>query len=298
MVKKRILKAALLSSLLLAACEAGETAEEPAETEEPDSGAEDTNEIDDQSEGSEDETPVETEPEEEPEEETEYLYEVSENYATINVIEETEANERVALLTYDDAPDDHALEIAEILIEHDAPAIFFVNGMYLEDEKGQEVLKELHNMGFEIGNHTHTHASLPSISEEEQYDEIIKTSDLVEEITGERPRFFRAPFGSNTEYSTQVAYDDGMMLMNWTYGYDWEADYQNPEALADIMVNTELLIPGANLLMHDREWTMEATPEIIEGLRQKDYEILDPALIRSVEEEDVAEITESEDDNE
>lgn len=259
-----------------------ETIDEPAESEEEqdESEQEETNDED-----------AAEETEEEQEENTEYLYEVSENYATINVIEGKEANEQVALLTYDDAPDGYALDIAETLVEHDAPAIFFVNGMYLDDE-GAEIIEEIYEMGFEIGNHTETHPNLTTISEEEQYEEIIGTSDRVEEITGERPRFFRAPFGANTEFSTQTALEDGMMLMNWTYGFDWEAEYvDNPEGLAEIMVDpvtpegSSLLVPGANLLMHDREWTLEATPAIIEGLREKEYEILDPALIQSVESE-------------
>ena len=222
----------------------------------------------------------------EEEEKVEFQYQVNtDNYAYIKPIEDTDANKQVALLTYDDAPDKHALEIAESLVDLDARAIFFVNGMYLEDDEGKETIKKIHDMGFEIGNHSQTHASLPDISQEEQYDEIVKTSDLVEEATGERPRFFRAPFGSNTDYSTELAHEQGMELMNWTYGYDWNAEYQDAEALTDIMLNTELLVPGSNLLMHDREWTMEATPNIVKGLREKDYEIIDPALIISVDNE-------------
>lgn len=64
--------------------------------------------------------------------------------------------------------------------------------------------------------------------------------------------------------------------MNWTYGYDFEAEYQNKDALEDIMVNTELLSNGANLLMHDREWTRDAISNIILGLRDKDYELVNP----------------------
>lgn len=216
-------------------------------------------------------------------EETKYLYEVSDNYAYINVIDGEEAGERVVLLTYDDAPDGNALEIADILEEHDAPAIFFVNGIFIDSDTGEEDLLELYERGFEIGNHGYTHANLQNLSEDEQYEEIISTSDRIEEVTGERPRFFRAPYGVNTEFSTQTALEDGMMLMNWTYGYDWEQEYQNPQALADIMLNTELLVSGSNLLMHDRKWTLEATSLIIEGLREKDYELLDPSLIRSIE---------------
>ncbi|MHC0551951.1 polysaccharide deacetylase family protein [Salinicoccus sp. CNSTN-B1] len=196
---------------------------------------------------------------------------------------------RVALLTIDDAPDQHALEMAETLKKHDAPAIFFVNGMYLNTEEGKDTLQKIYDMGFEIGNHTMTHANLSNLDPQATVDEIIPVNDMVEEITGERPRFFRAPFGVNTDASIQVTEDEDMTLMNWTYGYDWEAEYQDADALADIMVNTELLDDGANLLMHDRTWTKDALSEIVSGLRAKEYELIDPANIQSAREEDADE---------
>lgn len=211
-----------------------------------------------------------------------YTYEVNTETQFIVPLSEEE-NKQVALLTFDDAPDKHAVEIAHVLQEKEATAIFFVNGMFLESEDGKQQLKEIYDMGYEIGNHGQTHASLPSLTEEQQYEEIMKTSDLVEEITGERPRFFRAPFGQNTEYTKELAREDGMEVMNWTYGYDWEKEYQSADALTDIMVNTEYLNNGANLLMHDRSWTVEALPGIIDGLREKGYDILDSKAIQSPE---------------
>ena len=96
-------------------------------------------------------------------------------------------------------------------------------------------------MGFIIGNHTMTHPNLRTISEAEQREEIVGVNDLVEEITGERPVFFRAPFGVNTDYSKALAIEEGMLLMNWSYGYDFEREYMTKEKIAEIMVNTELL---------------------------------------------------------
>lgn len=32
-----------------------------------------------------------------------------------------------------------------------------------------------------------------------------------------------------------------MLLMNWSFGYDWVKPYMNAEALTDIMVNTEYM---------------------------------------------------------
>ena len=187
-----------------------------------------------------------------------------------------DTNPQVALLTFDDAPDQYAVDIAHTLKEHDVSAIFFVNGMYLESEEGKKRLKEIYDLGFEIGNHTQTHPYLDTLSYEETEYEIKETNALVEEITGEKPRFFRAPFGINTEASATIVENEGMQFMNWTYGYDFEAEYQNKDALEDIMVNTELLSNGANLLMHDREWTRDAISNIILGLRDKDYELVNP----------------------
>lgn len=207
------------------------------------------------------------------------LYKINEANWSVQPIED--ANEKVALLTIDDAPDKHALEMAETLKRLDAPAIFFVNGHFLDTDEEKEILKKIHEMGFPIGNHTSTHASLPDLTEEEQRAEIVELNELITSVIGEKPKFFRAPFGQNTEYSKSLAKSEGMTLMNWTYGYDWEAQYQNKEGIADIMVNTELLSSGANLLMHDRTWTNEAMADIVKGLRDKGYEILDPELIQT-----------------
>jgi len=210
------------------------------------------------------------------EEQQEAQYKVSE---VSSIVPLDDAEPQVALLTFDDAPDKHALEIAKSLKEADAPAIFFVNGHFLTTDDAKDTLKKIHDMGFAIGNHTYSHANLNDLTEEEIKEEILEVDEQVEEITGEKPAFFRAPFGENTDYSRQLAEDEGMTVMNWTYGYDWESQYQDSAALADIMVNTELLGNGANLLMHDREWTASAVPDIVNGLRAKGYQLVDPDTI-------------------
>lgn len=192
------------------------------------------------------------------------------------------APSKVVLLTIDDAPDKRSLEMAKTLKSLNAPAIFFVNGHFLDSDEEKAVLKEIHNMGFAIGNHTQTHADLKKLTEEEQRAEIMQVSETIEAIIGEKPKFFRAPFGSNTDFSKALVKEQGMLLMNWTYGYDWESKYQDANALKDIMVNSEYLTNGANLLMHDRVWTAEALGGIVEGLRAKGYGMIDPATIQGV----------------
>ncbi|MCC5802613.1 polysaccharide deacetylase family protein [Rossellomorea vietnamensis] len=208
-------------------------------------------------------------------------YKINEANWSIEPIDK--ANPKVVLLTIDDAPDQHALQMAQDLKELKAPAIFFVNGHFLDTPEEKETLKKIHDLGFMIGNHTYSHSSLRDLSPEEQKEEIVSVSDLVESITGERPQFFRAPFGQNTDYSRELAAEEKMSLMNWTYGYDWEKKYQTKAAITDIMINSPYLNDGANLLMHDRTWTSEALKDIVNGLRAKGYETLDPHRIKTIE---------------
>ncbi|RSL30459.1 polysaccharide deacetylase family protein [Salibacterium salarium] len=211
--------------------------------------------------------------------EAEELYEVNANDSSLQALKDG-VDEQKVLITIDDAPDTYSVEMAEYLAEADVPAIFFVNGHFLKDDEGKENLKKIHDMGFEIGNHTMTHSDVTELSKEELENEILGLNELVKDIIGEEPTFFRAPFGMNSEESKALLEEQDMVWMNWTYGYDWESEYQNAEALADIMVQTELLRSGANLLMHDREWTNQALPDIIEGFREKEYGFINPDNIK------------------
>ncbi|WP_411955339.1 polysaccharide deacetylase family protein [Alkalibacillus sp. S2W] len=204
------------------------------------------------------------------------LYELNDNglFRPIN-----DAPPEVVLLTIDDGPDGQFLEMAKTLNELDATAIFFVNGIFMEDEESQEIVRQIHEMGFPIGNHTYSHKNLSEISQSEQREEILSLNQLIKEVTGEKPEFFRAPHGVNTDFAKQLVEEEGMLLMNWSYGYDFKQDYMEKDAIADIMVNTELLSDGANLLMHDREWTNAALKDIVQGLRDKGYDMLDPDTI-------------------
>ncbi|WP_172369819.1 polysaccharide deacetylase family protein [Sporosarcina jiandibaonis] len=279
-MKKQLLYIIATLVLLLSACtEDGERETTFKEKEDP---ATTENEADDEN-AANDEESEDVETADEPNdtaEPAEKLYELDANWYLQPI---GEANPKAVLLTIDDAPDKYALDMAKTLKELDAPAIFFVNGHFIDSDEDKAVLKEIHDMGFAIGNHTNTHVNLQQVSEAEQEEEIISVNEAIEEVIGERPIFFRAPFGNNTDFSEELVKNEGMLLMNWSYGYDWEKQYMEAGPLADIMVSNEFLRDGANLLMHDREWTADALKDIVEGLRAKGYDFIDPATIQGVE---------------
>lgn len=226
--------------------------------------------------------PVETpQPEPTPEPDVAAKYTIDSIFRVVPL--NPEDNAKVALLTFDDSPQtegtSYSLEIAKTLKEKGVSAIFFVNGMYLENEFGKNQVKQISDLGFTIANHTYSHPHLDQIDLETTRTEIKKTNDLVEEITGKRPTIFRPTFGVMGEHTQQVLDEEGMIWFNWTYGYDWEPEYMEAEPLAKKMVESEFLGDGANLLMHDRKWTSEAIGQIVDGLQAKGFTIVDPKEI-------------------
>lgn len=196
-----------------------------------------------------------------------------------------DANPNVVLATVDDVPrklpetPTSSVEEAQEMADRGIHAIFFVNGMYLKGEDGEEgrqALKEIADMGHVIGNHTLTHYSLDQVPDEETLrHEIIGNQDIIEEVVGYRPQFFRPPHGIEIPELEGILEEENMVAMNWSYGYDWDENYSDPANLADVMVNTEFLSSGANLLMHDLTWTNEAMPAILDGIQAKGYEFVD-----------------------
>lgn len=266
-MKIKLISITLLLSIFLAGCQ-------------PDEQTVKVDEIDESVEVVVVENSTDSEEETVEDEEIDYLYEIHpEVYSVQAISSDDTTDEKLVLLTFDDAPYGNSLEIADALEAQGVSAIFFVNGMYMEEDEGFQVAQELHERGFEIGNHSHTHLNLSEQSEAVQKEEIVKTNAIIEEATGESPRFFRAPFGVMTDYSKALLEDLGMTWMNWSFGYDWESEYQEAAALTEITLNTPYLSDGANILMHDREWTAAATADIAKGLDDLGYTIVDPKLI-------------------
>lgn len=273
-MKKKILITVLLSSLFLMACQ--NNPNEQAVTDDIETEDNDTNK---EAEATDTEETGETE-DEAAEEEVEYQYAINPDNSSVELIEPSEnADEKLVLLTFDDAPYGNAMEIANALDERDVSAIFFVNSMYMDNDEGFEIIQKLHKMGFEIANHTHTHAKLDDYTEAEQREEILTTNEYIKEATGEDARFFRAPHGVMTDYVKQLIPEENMTWMNWSFGYDWMGEYHEPDQLVDITLNTHLLGNGSNILMHDRTWTAAAIPEIVDGLIEQGFTIVDPKLI-------------------
>ena len=59
----------------------------------------------------------------------------------------------------------------------------------------QKVVKRILNDHHTIGSHSLTHADLTWLSADEIKEELKRTADVIEKMSGERPRFLRPPYG-------------------------------------------------------------------------------------------------------
>lgn len=191
------------------------------------------------------------------------------------------ATPKLFLITIDDAPDEHMLDLAKACSDAGVKAIFFVNGFFLQDKAQVAAVKKVLAMGHSIGNHSHSHSKLTLLSYEEQKKEIVDFNQALEATLGVRPRFFRPPFGEYSADTLQLCAEAGLTLLNWTYGYDDLSAYKTPEALTKVTLESPRLIPGATLVFHDQPCTAKALPDILRGLLDMGYQPVDPALIAS-----------------
>lgn len=189
--------------------------------------------------------------------------------------QEAEKQERIVLLTFDDTPTgDATYDILDLLDQYGAKAIFFVNGHYAE--RNVDTLHEIKDRGHLIGNHTWWHLHLRKESPETVRDEIVRLNDFIEEELGERPVYFRPPFGQNSDVSLEIIREEGMQTMNWSNGsLDWEL--KSPEAVVEQVLSN--IKSGDNILFHDKRITAEALEPILKELSEQGYKFVLPTEV-------------------
>ena len=85
-------------------------------------------------------------------------------------------------------------KLLELLDEYDSHATFFVLGHVAENNK--ELIKEIANAGHEIGSHGFQHMCIYDLTPDSFREDLHKSVQLLESLTGKSVRSYRAPFFS------------------------------------------------------------------------------------------------------
>lgn len=182
-------------------------------------------------------------------------------------------SEKLVALTFDDGPHPvHTPLLLDILKQAKAPATFFVVGVRVE--QSPELVQRMVAEGHEVANHSYSHQNLTFMDQAAVERELCRTSVLVREACGKRPRFYRPPGGNNNTTVVDAAELLGMAGAYWTLdGLKFENPPFKSDTLTRYIVNN--IRPGAIVLLHNApENTRAAIPDIIAALRAKGYTLV------------------------
>jgi peptidoglycan/xylan/chitin deacetylase (PgdA/CDA1 family) len=99
-------------------------------------------------------------------------------------------------LTFDDGPGPNTLEIAQFLFDQGIQATFFVVGKHVRQRP--DVVAKVAGLGHTIGNHTTSHSVMHRDMCNKPHlliAEVLGVHQMVKDVVGDGPRFFRAPYG-------------------------------------------------------------------------------------------------------
>ncbi len=177
--------------------------------------------------------------------------------------------EKEIAFTFDDGPDPcYTPELLDLLKELGMKATFFVLGK--KAQQYPELIERMHREGHQIGIHNYTHTpnwiQFPWTNRRKQVD---RTADIVERITGERPIFYRPPWGL-LNLGDFFLLRESYRIVLWSVMVgDWKASL-SAEQLKDALIKK--IKPGSIIVLHDSgdtPWADEEAPlNMITGLEE------------------------------
>ncbi|MBG9812849.1 polysaccharide deacetylase [Bacillus endophyticus] len=180
-------------------------------------------------------------------------------------------NKAEVALTFDDGPDlVHTPLILDKLKKYDVKATFFLLGENVE--KYPNVVKRMATEGHIVGNHSYDHPNFVKVSNEEYHNQILKTGEIIQKLTGYFPKFIRPPYGFINEEHLKWANEQRFMIIQWSIDtLDWKGI--SAEAITEkVFANA---FPGSIILQHSApsgaklEGSVKALDLIIPQLQSK-----------------------------
>jgi peptidoglycan/xylan/chitin deacetylase (PgdA/CDA1 family) len=125
------------------------------------------------------------------------------------------------LLTFDDGPHpEHTPQILRMLDKYQVKAVFFVIGK--NAEKHPDLLKDIHQRGHIIANHSYSHDSLFDVfSTKKMISDVEQAQMVIDKTLGFKPVYFRPPFGITNPRIKRLIKHTSLISVAWSFrSYD------------------------------------------------------------------------------
>lgn len=170
--------------------------------------------------------------------------------------------EKLVVLTFDDGPQKTNDALLEVLKARNTHATFFMIGDKIKERP--ELVREIAAQGHDVAWHSMSHSLHSGCTAEFVENDIKSGIELITEVVGKPPKFFRAPGGHMNEAICLTAAKYGLKQFNWSnYSFiDKEFESIPAQVRADATFNTKSGIRnGEILLIHPRD-----NEELVKGI--------------------------------
>lgn len=160
---------------------------------------------------------------------------------------------------------DKTLEILDTLDTYEVKATFFLVGFWVD--KYPELVKEIHDRGHLVANHSTNHPHFNTLSESEMALEVDTTAKKITDITGAEVKYFRAPYGEYNNTLLKMLGEKDIKCIQWTEdSLDWKG-LSGKEIAERILKSVK---SGSIILCHNNsDHILDALPLVLLGLKNK-----------------------------
>lgn len=182
-------------------------------------------------------------------------------------------NRKMVALTFDDGPDlINTPVIIDTLAKYQVQGNFFFIGEKVR--KYPEVVKNAYNQGNLVLSHSYYHHDLSKETASQIEADLAKTEKAFQDVVGVEPALLRPPYGAVNDTVISTGVQNGYKEILWSIDtLDW-SQKESSNIVNNVLKNIR---NGDIILMHsneDKTETAKALPQIIEGLKQRGFEIV------------------------
>ena len=160
--------------------------------------------------------------------------------------------------------------ILQTLKENDVKITFFMVGDWIE--KFPDAVKKIHEAGHEIASHSDTHPHVNKLSYEKNIEEIEKSNEKIEKITGKKTKIYRAPYGEYNDTVIKAAQDNGYYTIQWNLD---TLDYTGLTG-EEMWKRLEQKIKAGDIILshNGTKHTAESLDQLLKNIKQKGLEVV------------------------
>lgn len=182
------------------------------------------------------------------------------------------ANQQGIALTFDDGPHpEHTEKVLEILKKHQAVGTFFAIGNNIKEHP--ELARKIHAEGHVLGNHSTSHAKWIDLNKKKDWiKEIETTNKIINAEIGQKPRFFRPPYGVTTPHLNLAIKATGVRCIGWNVR---SLDTLTNNVSEIVGRSTKNLKNGSIVLFHDNlPWSAQVLDEFLVEAKKKNLKVV------------------------